>query len=62
MPIDYLNLKRQYSKMENKIKKEAKKLKKEMGIQHSKALDIVAQKYGYQNYRHFLNTTKGVNS
>ncbi|KTD62117.1 hypothetical protein [Legionella spiritensis] len=37
------------------LKQEAKKLKKSQGLQMSKALDEVSKKYGFSNYRHYLN-------
>jgi hypothetical protein len=37
------------------LKQEAKKLKKILGISHCEALDEVSKKYGFSNYRHFLN-------
>lgn len=37
------------------LKQEAKKLKKRLGISHLKALDEISKKYGFANFRHFLN-------
>jgi hypothetical protein len=37
------------------LKQEAKKLKKSLGISHHEALDEISKKYGFYNYRHFLN-------
>lgn len=36
----------------DRIKRHAKKIKKEKGIQHAKALDEAAVLAGFQNYRH----------
>ncbi|MCD9539204.1 tetratricopeptide repeat protein [Photobacterium carnosum] len=36
------------------LKKTAKKLKKDLGIKHSKALDLVAEKNGFKNWNEFL--------
>lgn len=35
-----------------KIKRDAKHLKRELGIRHHEALDIVSQRHGYRDYRH----------
>ncbi|GEM_PF-1547426 len=37
------------------LKQEAKKLKKSLGMSHHEALDEVSKKYGFSNYRHYLN-------
>lgn len=37
------------------LKQEAKKIKKNQGFSMSKALDEVSKKYGFSNYRHYLN-------
>lgn len=37
------------------LKQEAKKLKKILDISHSEALDRVSKKYGFSNYKHYLN-------
>jgi hypothetical protein len=37
------------------LKQEAKKIKKNQGLSMSKALDEVSKKYGFSNYRHYLN-------
>ena len=39
------------------LKQQAKKQKKIKAITMSKALDLVAQNYGYSNYRHYLNAS-----
>lgn len=40
------------------LKQEAKKLKKKLGISTSESLDETAKKFGYQNYRHYLNVSE----
>lgn len=40
------------------LKQEAKKLAKAQGLALSKAYDEVVKKYGFQNYRHYLNESK----
>jgi len=37
------------------LKQEAKKLKKSLGMSHSEALDEISKKYGFCNFRHYLN-------
>lgn len=37
------------------LKQEAKKLKKSLCISHHKALDETSKKFGFANFRHFLN-------
>lgn len=37
------------------LKQEAKKLKQSLGISHHEALDRASNKYGFSNFRHFLN-------
>lgn len=44
-----------YGKLSRKIKKEAKKIKKETGISHSRALDQACREVGFHNYRQFIN-------
>lgn len=34
------------------IKRQAKKLKKDQGISHTQALEIISKKYGYNNWKH----------
>lgn len=36
------------------IKRQAKNYKKQNGISHSQSLDLISQKYGYSNWKHFL--------
>ncbi|HAU3911483.1 TPA: hypothetical protein F7082_15245, partial [Legionella pneumophila] len=40
------------------LKQEAKKLKKGLGISHHDALDEASRKFGFYNFRHFLNFSK----
>ena len=40
------------------LKRKARILAKKSGIQHSKALDKVVQDEGFENWRHYLNSTK----
>ena len=40
------------------LKREAKKLKKQNGMQHSAALDEVARMYGYANWANFCATDR----
>ncbi|MFA6236227.1 MAG: hypothetical protein WC635_02780 [Bacteriovorax sp.] len=40
------------------LKQEAKKLSKNQGIPLSKAYDEAAKKFGYHNYKHYLNESK----
>lgn len=37
------------------LKRQATRLKKASGIRQHEALDLVVQKHGYVNWRHFLN-------
>ena len=41
------------------VKRAAKKLKKEKGYPHHKALEIVVQGMGFRNYNHWINHNKG---
>lgn len=41
------------------IKMKAKQLKRELGIKQHEALDLVCKQYGFNNYRHYLNTPLG---
>lgn len=41
-----------------RIKRNAKKIKKEMGVPHHKALDLSAVEFGYSNFRNFLNNVR----
>ena len=43
---------------EERLKREAKKLKKEIGVRHTDALDLVARSYGFSSYRVYINTRR----
>lgn len=38
------------------LKRSAKLLKRDLGVTHSRALDIVAQRMGYESYTHARKT------
>lgn len=40
------------------LKQKAKKLRKSLGMSHHEALDEASKKYGFSNYRHYLNVLK----
>lgn len=42
----------------NWMRKRAKKLKKELGLQHAKALDEVARESGFKNWKHVNEEVK----
>lgn len=44
------------------LKQEAKKLKKSLGISHHDALDEASRKFGFSNFKHFLNFSEKYNS
>lgn len=41
-----------------RIKREAKRIKKEKGCIHTRALDFAVQAHGFSNYRHYLNASR----
>ena len=47
---------------EEQVKRYAKKLKKELSITHTQALDRAAQEIGFSNYQNFLNRRKANDS
>ncbi|MBN8260961.1 MAG: hypothetical protein J0L59_01395 [Xanthomonadales bacterium] len=40
----------------DRLKRAAKRIKKDRGIQHAKALDVAAQEHGFSNYVHARRT------
>jgi hypothetical protein len=41
------------------LKRQAKTLKKSAGVSHTVALEMVAQKFNFASWRHFLNSQDG---
>lgn len=44
------------------VKRQAKKLAKEKNIPHYQALDLIAKKLNYNNWKHFINENKNYNT
>lgn len=44
----------------NFLKQKAKKLKKILGISHHEALDEVSKRFGFSNFKHYLNFSKKI--
>ena len=42
----------------DQIKAQAKLLKKELKIKHSKALELISQQHGYRHWNHLIGTYK----
>ena len=45
-----------------KLKRQAKALKKELGIMHNKCLDLIAKNHGYKHWSHLMRTFNNIES
>ncbi len=42
----------------DRLRRRAKKLRKETGVAHHEALDVVAREHGFKDWRHLYDTQK----